>query len=86
MDASVQKELLEKITFNLKAMDNKINELEEAVNKAKYMDDMVERAKYYNRTVFAIMNELRKPADELELLVDKDIWPFPTYADILFYI
>ena len=86
IDASVQRELLEKITLNLKAMDNKINELEEAVNKAKYMDDMVERAKYYNRTVFAIMDELRKPADELELLVDKDMWPFPTYADILFYI
>ncbi len=86
LDASVQQELLIEMLDNLKVMDKKINELEEAVVKAKDFDDIVESAKYYNRVVFKLMGELREPADKLELLVDKEMWPFPTYADILFYV
>lgn len=36
--------------------------------------------------VFTAMGELRAPADELEMLVDEEYWPFPTYGDILFYV
>ena len=32
------------------------------------------------------MNELRRPADELEKMVDKTYWPFPTYADLIFEV
>ena len=31
-----------------------------------------------------IMDELRKPADEAEMLVDKKVWPIPTYGDLIF--
>ena len=30
------------------------------------------------------MTALRAPVDKLETIVDKDIWPIPTYADMLF--
>ena len=32
------------------------------------------------------MEALRKPADELELLVSNEYWPFPTYADLIFEV
>ena len=32
------------------------------------------------------MKALRVPVDELELLVDKDIWPVPTYGDLMFEV
>jgi glutamine synthetase len=32
------------------------------------------------------MTELRAVADELETIVSKDFWPFPTYGDLLFNI
>ena len=85
-DATVQENLLKNITTNLNAMSDKAKELEEAVNEAKHIEDLPQSAKYYHDTVFALMGELREPADALELLVDKKIWPFPTYSDILFYV
>ena len=33
-----------------------------------------------------VMNELRKPADELEMIVDKNIWPIPTYGELMFEV
>ena len=45
-----------------------------------------EQAFCYHDEVMVAMNALRKPADELEKLVDKKYWPFPTYADLLFEV
>ena len=45
-----------------------------------------EQAFRYHEKVMVAMNELRRPADELEKLVDKTYWPFPTYADLLFEV
>ena len=32
------------------------------------------------------MAALRSPVDELEMLVDKNVWPVPTYGDLLFEV
>ena len=45
-----------------------------------------EQAFFYHDRVVTAMTTLRKPADELEKLVDKDYWPFPTYADLMFEV
>ena len=36
--------------------------------------------------VKSVMKELRTPADELEMIVDKEIWPIPTYGELMFEI
>ena len=43
-------------------------------------------ADYYHDVVLPAMEEVRIPADKLEMLVGKKYWPFPTYSDILFYV
>ncbi|EOQ38416.1 glutamine synthetase III [Butyricicoccus pullicaecorum] len=43
-------------------------------------------SRYYRDEVLPAMKEARKLADELENLVSKEYWPFPTYSDILFYV
>ena len=45
-----------------------------------------EQAFYYKDVVKVIMEELRAPADEAEMLVDKKVWPIPTYGDLIFEI
>lgn len=45
-----------------------------------------EQAFFYKEVIRECMEALRVPADKLEMLVDKRIWPFPTYADLLFEI
>ena len=54
--------------------------------KASSMAQGKEQAFYYHDVVMAVMNDLRRPADELEKLVDMEYWPFPTYADLLFEV
>ena len=45
-----------------------------------------EQAQFYNRKVMKAMEALRRPVDELEMLVDKDMWPMPSYGDLLFEV
>ena len=40
---------------------------------------------YYNQVVPA-MDRLRDPADKLEMIVDKELWPFPSYGDLIFEV
>ena len=44
------------------------------------------QAKYFKDMVFPAMAELRAPIDELEVMVDKEAWPVPTYGDLLFEV
>ena len=43
-------------------------------------------AHYYYDTILPLMDAVRTTADQLEMLVGKKYWPFPTYSDILFYV
>ncbi|MDY6062053.1 MAG: glutamine synthetase III [Oscillospiraceae bacterium] len=49
-------------------------------------DDAQTSANYYRDVVIPAMADVRKPADELELLVGREYWPFPTYGDLLFSV
>ena len=84
-DASVQKERLEAVTVELKAMNAALEKL-----KADQANGEKECAKctavYYHDTIMSDMAALRAPADKLEMLVDKDFWPIPTYGDLLFEV
>ena len=65
---------------------SKAVELEKAVDGAAAIEDTAELALYYRNTVFAAMNALRAPVDELEGVVDKELWPYPSYGEILFSV
>ena len=61
-------------------------------NLIKLMDgagDIVgvdKHARYMREVIVPAMEELRKPVDELEMIVDKDLWPMPSYGDLLFEV
>lgn len=81
------------ISRRLNTVTEKLSELEEATKhlmevetRASFLELGREQAFYYHDVVMDAMNGLRKPADELEKLVDKNCWPFPTYADMLFEV
>ena len=85
-DAYVTSELLKEVTVKLIEMKKATAHLLEVESKASAMAQGKEQAFYYHESVVAAMNALRTPADELEKLVDKQYWPFPTYADLLFEV
>ena len=60
--------------------------LAEEEAKASAMPRGKEQAFYYREEIVTAMEKLRKPADELEKIVGKEYWPFPTYADLIFEV
>ena len=86
VDTSVQEALMADISVNLKAMYAALAHLEEVTNKAEEMEEGAEQGHYYHDVVFAAMDELRKPADKLEMLVAKSAWPFTSYGDLIFEV
>ena len=63
-----------------------LNSLTELVEQVDAMEDVKEMALAYHDQIVPAMAALRKPVDEMELLVDKSIWPVPTYGDLMFEV
>jgi glutamine synthetase len=76
--------LLKRVTGLLNLVQSARVNLSSIEKKGAAMDRGPEQARYYREKVVPAMEELRKPADELERVVGKDYWPFPTYADLMF--
>ncbi len=85
-DASVTAGLLKEVSEKLSAMKTALVKLEEAEEKANAITNAKEQAFYYKDVVKEAMEELRTPADEAEMLVDKKVWPLPTYGDMIFEV
>ena len=85
-DASTQADLLQNVSKDLAEMKEALSKLKEAVAKANTIENAKEQAFYYKDSVKTVMDELRAPADEVEMLVDKEVWPFPTYGDLIFEV
>ncbi len=56
------------------------------VDKAEGIADELEQAKFYQSVILEDMAKIRTVADKAEGLIPKDILPYPTYADMLFYV
>ena len=85
-DASVQADLLAKVSGKLAEAKAALTVLQEEENKAGCIADSKGQAFAYKDKVKAAMEALRIPVDELEMLVDKEVWPYPTYGDLMFEV
>ena len=85
-DTSVQDSLLAKssslLASSQAALDNLLAKVSESENK----EEGAEVAFFYKEEVCKAMDKLRTPIDELEMIVDKEFWPVPTYGDLLFEV
>lgn len=86
IDVSLETSLVSKISSLSACLSKKTSELDKVLLDAKDIEDSEELAKFYHDTVLSQMNEVRAIADELETIVGKGYWPFPTYTDLLFSV
>jgi glutamine synthetase len=82
--APVQEDLLKKLNTLLAASYKNLAKLEGAVEKTQAIDDTVKKAESCRDKVVNAMQELRKNIDAMEMAVPQDMWPVPSYADLLF--
>lgn len=85
-DVSVQSELLTEISALLVESKSALKALTEVTEKAVEMEEGEEQARYYHFTVVQAMAALRSPVDKLEMIVDKEAWPMPSYGDLMFEV
>lgn len=85
IDASVEKDLIYKLSNGAKAIYGAIERLESDV-ECPLKGSALEVAEYYHDVVLSDMSMLRSASDALEVIIDKSDWPFPTYADILYSV
>jgi glutamine synthetase len=80
----VQEDLLGKVGALLASAYENLGNLETAAAKAQGVADTVKRAEMYRDKVATAVKALRTDIDGLEMIVPRDMWPIPTYADLLF--
>ena len=85
-DTSVQEGMLIEISSLLAEMQKAVVTLEKAQEEAFAILDPKDNAVAYKDEVVPAMDAVRAPADKLEMLVDKDMWPIPTYGDLMFEV
>ena len=83
LDTSVQKELLEETLKEIRELKTNIDKLEECTKKSIDIKDVTEKAKYFKNTICDYMEKSRVNVDKLEMIVDKSMWPMPSYGDLL---
>ena len=86
IDVSVQMDLLTQCSQLLKDTDVAMNKLSEVTLRIPEIPEGRERAVYCRETIVPAMEALRRPVDELEMLVDKEMWPMPSYGDLIFEV
>lgn len=85
-DASVQAELLTEVSALLAETKKALVALTEVTDKAAAMEEGEEQARFYHFDVVPAMEALRAPVDKLEMVVDKEAWPMPSYGDLIFEV
>ena len=85
-DISVQTEILMEVSDLLADTKNALSKLEEVTAQGAAMAQGREQAVFYRDEVMTAMKALRTPVDKLEMLVDKSMWPMPSYGDLMFEV
>ena len=83
---TVQISLLKETSKYLEETKVAMSKLQEVTEKAFRMERGEAQARYYRDEVNAAMEQLREPVDKLEMIVDKSMWPMPSYGDLIFEV
>lgn len=86
VDVSLQQELLKKSSSLLTETGASLKKLIELADKASEMSSGRVQAEFCKDEVVPVMAALRAPVDALEMIVNKEIWPMPSYGDLLFEV
>ena len=82
--ADLETKLIEKLSQKLESLYEAVEKLDADENKLKEIDDAEKASVYHKDVVLNDMLMVRKYSDELEKIMARELWPYPTYADLLF--
>ena len=83
LDLRFEEKLVARLTGLINSIGEKTESLEKAVQGLETAGDALAQARYCQDCVFQRMQALRAFVDEAETIVDKRLWPFPGYGELL---
>ena len=84
--ATVQVGLLNETSDLLEETKAALGKLTELTAEASTIEDVEKQARFFHDSIVPAMAALRAPVDKLEMIVDKEAWPMPSYGDLLFEV
>ena len=85
IDLPYEEETLALLSKYSAAAFHSLKTLENAVDSADKPTCSCALARYCSDIILPLMEELRCEIDAMEPLIEKELWPYPTYGDLLFY-
>ena len=86
VDATVQTEALKEVSALMAETKAALDRLVKVTGEAAGKEEGEVQATYYHTEVVPAMDALRTPVDKLEMIVDKEAWPMPSYGDLIFEV
>ena len=83
IDCSAEIQLISLLSTLFSELCNNTDTLKENLITSNKIPNLFERSKFYYKKIFPVLNKIRKSADKIEQNIDKKLWPFPLYSDIL---
>lgn len=81
-----QEELFKLISKNITALRQKSKILESKLELLNEISEINKRLEFTRKELYEGIDNLRIPCDSLEKLIDRTIWPMPTYKDLLYFL
>ncbi|MDD3404615.1 MAG: glutamine synthetase III [Hespellia sp.] len=85
-DAKVQADTLKEVSKLLADAKKALINLQKVTKTAAGKEEGQKQATYCHEAVCPAMAKLRAPIDELEMIIDKEVWPMPSYGDLIFEV
>jgi len=86
VSCAVEKDLIRRLSNHLSEAYSAVERLKKEEKTAAAILDVKNRAEYYSYKVIPLMNELRSAVDSMEVITASDLWPVPTYGDMMFRV
>ena len=83
---TVQEDLLKTVLENITVIKTGITCLENKLSELYKIDSVSDQLTFAHDEFLKGLNDLREPCDTLEKIIDRNIWPMPTYKDLLFFL
>ena len=86
ISCSTEEKLLHKITAANDALNQTVEDMQRLLDEGDNCPTSREKAQFYHDAILPKMDDMRRAADQLEVLTAAKYWPFPTYGDLLFSV
>ena len=86
ISCDVERNIITRLSNSLAKTYGAVEKLTREEEIAASIADAKSRAVYYAENVIPVMNDLRAAVDEMEILTASDLWPVPTYGDMMFRV